>query len=1031
MRKIEAVFTALLATQVGVAQAQESDPVRIIDSETVTQLENRTMQPRFDEQGGFAVDAPVVPDEAGMPWVTLHGNTPVPLFPLVERPSESNCIEEIDLLSPALWVVRPEPDVVLAWSFPPRFYQWDECLYAWAALTEPEESDVEPGDSYGIDRSGERTQDAFRSVYLVLEHDLLPEDGLESLRYEDERLDLLDATGVTTASVTLNPTYTSEWEEEVRWRGLSRVGPHLWRVRLTHDSFVDNAGVEGEFSTSFTVEVGEDHLRLVDLSYSGHETVDLDEITREISRAINVWDYDEATQDSPCWLDASDDESLDLGETLGLTEDEYSWARFQELATPVGRLVGERSVSETHVDHLLGLNVACGVRYRTRSVRDRWELQTADEVRVLVDQVTTSEDVVGLEFQPQTQTLDDILGDRGLSARREPYEVLVGTTVVIDGALMWALTAEVGTSDPYLMEPVVAPADASCTEDLDFYQDRLVAFETPRPTVWSLDTNGFGNPTPTGHWYQWDPADDCVVTWRTDVGLADTSTAWSDEDQLLIITLDPDAQEAVTQADVLSYEGQETVRLRSDGLQIDSERGDTLFQVRFDEIVAQVNTDAPPWLLPDGDQRSLTLMIGQETTNSWIIVDVVVNSDEEPCAEGDICDFHARFAPESLPHSQQPFSLWMQWREHWYSQRRLSSTERWIDAVYLAEDLYFGPPERPGPGEGLCIGSWQGNHWGYELDLWARDGSDSHHLIGLVEGGTDDVWAVNCYRWLDDMPMAPVGGDENVQLGLTPDQLAEHMTACELTGSRRCSASRFENEQPAVTVTVESFALDNREVTREQYDRCVTAGVCPMIDESQCDIFDGEDWDDGRTLPESALDDDAPRTCVTRAEAAQFCTWAGARLPTEAEWEYAARWGGWGERIFPWGTTFDADLVQFLRSEPGHLVASAHFQWSLDGPEGSATDRLYDLAGSAAEWVSDDACLYSEWPTPLAECQTGGSRGVVRGGSFASSGRGLRTTARRFMDVDVRIDTNGFRCAASVNLRDNNRDGLLTTEDAM
>ena len=119
-----------------------------------------------------------------------------------------------------------------------------------------------------------------------------------------------------------------------------------------------------------------------------------------------------------------------------------------------------------------------------------------------------------------------------------------------------------------------------------------------------------------------------------------------------------------------------------------------------------------------------------------------------------------------------------------------------------------------------------------------------------------------------------------------------------VAGSEGCD----EWEQPAHQVTLESFEIAKSEVTVKQYQTCVTAGACtaPHWDDKVCLVKNGPRWEVG-VLPASFRKDDLPITCVDYSQALAFAAWVGGRLPSEAEWEFAARSRGNEKNIYPWG----------------------------------------------------------------------------------------------------------------------------------
>ncbi len=210
------------------------------------------------------------------------------------------------------------------------------------------------------------------------------------------------------------------------------------------------------------------------------------------------------------------------------------------------------------------------------------------------------------------------------------------------------------------------------------------------------------------------------------------------------------------------------------------------------------------------------------------------------------------------------------------------------------------------------------------------------------------------------------------------------------------------NEGPTRDVTLTAFTLDRTEVTVGAYRACVERGACgqPVSDSRHC----------------SWLRDDPslPMNCVTHAEAALFCAARGARLPTEAEWELAAR--GPRARLYPWGDE-PADCARAV-STKGERTADT---CGRDGPLPVSTTRgrgpsgAADLAGNVAEWVAD---FYDHrHPKPSGEPDrdprgpSAGSSFVVRGGGWLSPRSHLRVTARSWASSVERGSNIGFRCA--------------------
>lgn len=210
-------------------------------------------------------------------------------------------------------------------------------------------------------------------------------------------------------------------------------------------------------------------------------------------------------------------------------------------------------------------------------------------------------------------------------------------------------------------------------------------------------------------------------------------------------------------------------------------------------------------------------------------------------------------------------------------------------------------------------------------------------------------------------------------------------------------------ERPSHRVSVDSFMIDRTEVTVGGYRRCVEARVCGKITSGDPLLTDAQ-WF-------ATFEDDEPIREVSWFDAGAYCKWAGKRLPTEAEWEKAARGprdyvNPWGNRRFQKG---DADIggTEYVR------VGSF--------PRDVSGYGVADTAGSVMEWVADwyDAEYYNHSPASNPMGPASGSEKVVRGGSWQTgikgeSQRSYVATTRYGVPPAVVNDVIGFRCAKSL-----------------
>jgi formylglycine-generating enzyme required for sulfatase activity len=242
-------------------------------------------------------------------------------------------------------------------------------------------------------------------------------------------------------------------------------------------------------------------------------------------------------------------------------------------------------------------------------------------------------------------------------------------------------------------------------------------------------------------------------------------------------------------------------------------------------------------------------------------------------------------------------------------------------------------------------------------------------------------------------------------MGSTSTEIIDSTLLCEREplGST-CDERSFADESPSHRVRLSGYFLDRREVTVAEFEACVRVGRCKL-----------PPFERGAQRFRKAS---FPITLVTWDEARAFCAFRGARLPTEAEFERAAR--GAAGRRFPWGQLPNTRLANHGRL--GLDVSDDADGFSELSPVGSfnagrTPDGFLDLAGNAAEWVQDRyATQYADGDQtdpqgPDAARAT--SLRVVRGGSYASPMAWLRGAARGAYSPTERRPTLGFRCARS------------------
>jgi formylglycine-generating enzyme required for sulfatase activity len=210
------------------------------------------------------------------------------------------------------------------------------------------------------------------------------------------------------------------------------------------------------------------------------------------------------------------------------------------------------------------------------------------------------------------------------------------------------------------------------------------------------------------------------------------------------------------------------------------------------------------------------------------------------------------------------------------------------------------------------------------------------------------------------------------------------------------------HEKPEHIVYVDDFWIDRTEVTNDQYRRCVEAGICQAPIE--CSLIPAE-----HSKPNTGYQDPSkaqhPVVCVTWYDAKIYCSWVGARLPTEAEWEKAAR--GPDSRTFPWGNSLPSCTTANFDGCVGDTAPVGSY------PAGASAYGMLDAVGNALEWTN------TQWAQPPYDASDGreasGSETVrVQRSSRYWDDVALARTTYRYGGMDVnKYNTLGFRCCMS------------------
>jgi serine/threonine-protein kinase len=255
----------------------------------------------------------------------------------------------------------------------------------------------------------------------------------------------------------------------------------------------------------------------------------------------------------------------------------------------------------------------------------------------------------------------------------------------------------------------------------------------------------------------------------------------------------------------------------------------------------------------------------------------------------------------------------------------------------------------------------------------------------------------------DDEVEEPRGPPENPYDDATPRPAIVRQQVLARDGMLRLAGGRFTvgssnqrapaNERPARPVTVGAFWIDRTEVTVGAYRACVDAAACSRPARTSA------------TCTYDASEAELPVSCVHWRDAEAYCRYAGKRLPTEREWEYAAR--GTFATAFPWGPVASCAAALTLVNDQSGRSCGARPARVGTHPGGASVFGVVDMSGNVEEWTAD---WYVEslgaGPAPRA-----GAAHVLRGGGWLSPPSQSRTTSRNWGSALEAGPNVGFRCA--------------------
>ncbi len=294
--------------------------------------------------------------------------------------------------------------------------------------------------------------------------------------------------------------------------------------------------------------------------------------------------------------------------------------------------------------------------------------------------------------------------------------------------------------------------------------------------------------------------------------------------------------------------------------------------------------------------------------------------------------------------------------------------------------------------------------------LKLNDGSGEITVVGTTAAPSD--FLVVTGDW--DGSVLTVTGDVTTYIGPAATEMVYIPASSFLMGNNGSEGWSYDDEFPQHSVYLSGYWIGKYEVTRGEYRRFMqaTGRAAPAYWEAY------QDWsypyDDGNGFTQT---DDHPVVGVTWYDAEAYCAWAGGQLPTEAQWEKAARWTGSYPNVYPWGNAWDAERCN--NSYDTNPAGGGYQGWQTapvgSYPSGASPYGLQDMAGNVWEWCSDwySGSYYSVSPSTDPQGPSSGSYRVLRGGGWYYDDYDNRCADRDNYDPYYWNSGGGFRLVRS------------------